>query len=159
LGSIRGRETIRNAAGQGLVELAILLPFLLLLMVGVADVGRMFYLSIELTGAARAGVQYGAQNPVTAIDGPGMVLRAQQEAADVVGTWWGTATNFTATTSLFCQCQDGSVVACTSLGCSGPQFTFVRVDTSADFHPLTAFLGMPASITFRGRAIMRVSNG
>jgi hypothetical protein len=33
------------------------------------------------------------------------------------------------------------------------------VDTSADFRPVTAFLGLPSLVTVRGKAIMRVSNG
>ena len=52
-----------------------------LLLLGVTDVGRMVYLTMELTGAARAGVQYGAQNPLTAMDDGRMVTAARQEKA------------------------------------------------------------------------------
>lgn len=42
------------------MELAIVMPMLVVLMVGAVDYGRIFYWSMELTAAARAGAQYGA---------------------------------------------------------------------------------------------------
>jgi len=50
-------------AGANLVEMALILPFLLLLMVGVVDVGRAFYYYISLTNAAREGVRLASQFP------------------------------------------------------------------------------------------------
>ena len=41
--------------GQSLVELAFIMPTLLLLVVGVVDMGRAFYTSIAIQGAAEAG--------------------------------------------------------------------------------------------------------
>lgn len=48
--------------GQTLVELAIILPILLLLILGAMDFGRMFVTKIVLTNAARAGANYLAYN-------------------------------------------------------------------------------------------------
>lgn len=44
--------------GQALVEVAILLPMLLLLVLGAMDFGRMFFTKIVLTNAAREGANY-----------------------------------------------------------------------------------------------------
>lgn len=53
----------RRRAGQALVELALVLPFLTLLLLGAADLGRAFYLKTEITGAARAGMRLGVVGP------------------------------------------------------------------------------------------------
>lgn len=49
--------------GQAAAELALLLPFLAILLAGVIDVGRGFYARIELTNAVREGARYGASHP------------------------------------------------------------------------------------------------
>lgn len=45
--------------GQAATELAISIPVLVLLMLGVTDLARAFYLSVEINGAARAGARAG----------------------------------------------------------------------------------------------------
>ncbi len=49
--------------GANLVEMALILPLLLVLLVGVADVGRAFFTYISLTNAAREGVRFASQFP------------------------------------------------------------------------------------------------
>ena len=43
---------------QALIEFALLLPVLLLLLMGAIDFGRLFYVKIVLTNAAREGANY-----------------------------------------------------------------------------------------------------
>jgi hypothetical protein len=89
-----------------------------------------------------------------------MVQAAKQDAADIGGNWWGTPTNFTATATHFCQCPDGSASSCGSGACSGgQQFTLVEVDTTASCKPMFNYVGLPTTITLKGKAILRVSNG
>lgn len=52
-----------SLAGQGLVEFALTLPLLILIMVGVLDLGRLYFASMTVTNAAREGARYGAANP------------------------------------------------------------------------------------------------
>lgn len=49
----------RGQRGQAATELAISIPVLVLLMLGVTDLARAFYLSVEINGAARAGARAG----------------------------------------------------------------------------------------------------
>lgn len=42
---------------QGLVEFALIMPIVLLLLAGIADIGRAVYFSIQLTNAAEQGVR------------------------------------------------------------------------------------------------------
>lgn len=61
----------RRRRGQSLVELGVALPFLLLLMLGTLDLGRMFFDYIELRNAVREGAAYGSRFPAdTAGVGP-----------------------------------------------------------------------------------------
>jgi Flp pilus assembly protein TadG len=52
----------KKNAGQSLVEFAITLPLLLLLVVGVFDLGRVIYYYSAVLNAAREGARYGAVN-------------------------------------------------------------------------------------------------
>ncbi len=54
---------INEQAGQSLVELAISLPVLLLIVLGLADVGRAFYYTSAITNAAREGAIFASRQP------------------------------------------------------------------------------------------------
>jgi len=54
----RGRES-GGDRGQALVEMALMLPVLVLLLVGVFDLGRAVWLSNSLATAVREGTRYG----------------------------------------------------------------------------------------------------
>ena len=47
-----------KSRGQSLVEFALLLPLLFLVIFGAIDFGRMFFIKIALTNAAREGANY-----------------------------------------------------------------------------------------------------
>lgn len=49
--------------GQGLVEFALILPLLLLIILGIIEFGRAFYIYSNLFNAAREGTRYGMTNP------------------------------------------------------------------------------------------------
>ncbi len=53
----------RRDSAQSLVEIALTLPFLLLLLLGVVDLGRMYYTYVTVANAAREGARYGAGHP------------------------------------------------------------------------------------------------
>jgi hypothetical protein len=57
------RRASWDERGQGLVELALALPLLLLILLGIADLGRAFYYTVMITGAAREAAAYAAGNP------------------------------------------------------------------------------------------------
>lgn len=52
-----------DEAGQGLVEFALTLPILLLILLGIADLGRAFYYTVMISSAAREAAAYAATNP------------------------------------------------------------------------------------------------
>lgn len=50
--------------GQSLVELALLLPLLVLIMAGALDLARVYDAYVSITNASREGARYGAVNPI-----------------------------------------------------------------------------------------------
>lgn len=63
------REVVRRFAvdehGTSMIELAIVLPVMLLLMVSIAEFGRFFYTYATLAKATRAGARYMSAQPYT----------------------------------------------------------------------------------------------
>lgn len=57
----RGHE--RRSRGQALVETALILPILLILVMGVIDIGRVIFAHVQLQEATHEGALYGAYNP------------------------------------------------------------------------------------------------
>jgi Flp pilus assembly protein TadG len=52
--------------GQSAAEFGLVLPVLALMLVVVADFGRVFFVSVAVNNAARAGAQFGSQSLATA---------------------------------------------------------------------------------------------
>ena len=53
------KDTLKSGhKGQDLVEFAVMLPFLLIILIGVIDLGRVFHASIAIANASRTGARY-----------------------------------------------------------------------------------------------------
>lgn len=153
-------------SGQALIELAVSLPLFVLLLLGAAEFGRLAYLAIEVTDAAKAAAQYGSQNATTMLDTPGMLLVAQKSAPFV----YANCTNFTATPQLplTCTCMaSGSpnpstpnATTCATNCPSGSYLVYVlQISTSASCNPIFHAPGFSAAnITLRGSAVQEVLN-
>ncbi len=57
------RPSRHGERGQSLVETALSLPFLVLIVLGLADVGRVYYYAVAITSAAHEGAVHAARNP------------------------------------------------------------------------------------------------
>jgi Flp pilus assembly protein TadG len=80
-------QRLRSRRAQAMVETALILPFLTLLTLGAADLGRAFYLHLEITGAARAGMRNAIQGTGNKI---GDALRSEPNTAILNdATTWG----------------------------------------------------------------------
>jgi Flp pilus assembly protein TadG len=128
-----------------MVEFAIVLPLLALLITGLIDFGRYTYDAILAANAARAAVQYGAQNLETAKDTTGMQTAGLADAKNLSG--------LTVTPSGYCTVS-GAVGGCTGSGA----VAYVKVVTSGVFSPLVKYPGLPSSVTVTGSAVMRVED-
>jgi Flp pilus assembly protein TadG len=147
-------------SGQSIVEVALMLPFLLLLLLGVIEVGRFLYIGILVGNAARAGAAYGTQSLVKSVDTTGISTAAKndfQNNGQGVGT-------LTVTSSVSCGCDSGGTItaqACTGVGAgvcaAGNWSVTVSVTASGTFSALFSYPGIPTSMTISKTAVMRVN--
>lgn len=144
----------RAQAGSALIEFVIALPLLMLLLLGVVEIGRYAYFAIQVGNAARAGVQYGAQNGVTALDTAGMISAAKADGNNSIA-----ALNVTPSSS--CQCWDGS--SGTPVPCSGScpagshLVEYVQVTVSGTVNPLFHYPMLPSTLNVSNTATMRIA--
>jgi len=73
------RTTVRNQRGAALVEMALVLGLLLLLVMGIVDLGRAYNSYITITNASREGARYASRFPT---DGPGIVSATRLEVTN-----------------------------------------------------------------------------
>ncbi len=142
--------------GQSAVEFALIVPVLVLTLVVISDFGRIFFISIAVNNAARAGAQYGSQTNTTAADSAGMLSEASTDGADIP--------NFNTPTASQCTCgtpNPPTTPACSTISSiycadASSNAVFVTVDTSATFNTILSYPGVPSSMTLKGQAIMQV---
>ena len=136
-------------SGQALVEVAISAMLLVLVLMGMCECGILEYDAIEVTSAARAGVQYGAQSRTTAVDISGIQTAALADGSNVSG--------LKATATRFCSCSDGTASTCSSGDCSASHIVqYVQVNTAVTITPPFHIPALPQSFNLTGLAVMRV---
>jgi Flp pilus assembly protein TadG len=166
-----------SQSGQALVELAIILPMLLILALGVIEIGRYAYIAILVGNAARAGAAYGAQSNQQSNDPTGI-----QNAAlyDFAGSTSSTspavpATNglmystLTVTSTTSCGCDSAGTVITSpcnvAAGNADPGtcpvgtrwIVFVSVTANGIFSSIFNYPGIPSPITISRTAIVPVA--
>ncbi len=148
--------------GQSAVELAVVVPVLALLLVVVADFGRVFFVSVAVNNAARAGAQYGSEKPQNAANFPGMELAASTDFGCVAsgGVTCPNFPNWSTPTATQCTCKAANpqtVTLCDASYCThAPTAIYVTVSTSATYNTLLSYPGVQNSYTLTGKAIMQV---
>jgi Flp pilus assembly protein TadG len=132
------------------VELAVSLPLLAVVLLGTIDFGRLFYRTMAVTHAARAGAQYGAQSVGTATDHTGMQTAATSAATDI-------PTGFSVSATHFCTCfatGTETSITCTA-ACSGQRRVYTQVTGTANFSTLVNYPGMPHTVSIARVVVMR----
>jgi Flp pilus assembly protein TadG len=136
--------------GQALIEMAISLPILIGLLLGIIEVGRYAYLAIVVTNSARAGAIYGAQNLVNAVNTTGIATAAQNDAN------LGTGLNVNSTSELLPiggSEPNNYLPPCTTIADGDSPLPYVIVQTS--YTAKSLFTSTP--MTFHGCAQMQVA--
>ncbi|HEX3458358.1 MAG TPA: TadE/TadG family type IV pilus assembly protein [Candidatus Baltobacteraceae bacterium] len=141
-------------AGTSLIEFALVAPVFLFMLVGIIEVGRYTYFGIVAAHAARAGVQYGSQNLVTAASPPGGAIEnaALNDAGNLSG--------WKATHAIICT-NAGAQITCpiSASGVIGPNLVYyVQVKVTGSVSSLLQYPGIPPQSSFTATATMRVAN-
>jgi Flp pilus assembly protein TadG len=96
------RRRLCSESGQSLIELALLTPVLLIMVIGVAEMGRFAYFGVLVGNAARAGAAWGAQNLPSSADAADINTAAQTDFKNGAGL-----TGLTVTSAPLCTCDNG----------------------------------------------------
>ena len=150
------RRRIRCNRGTSMIEFAIAAPVFTLLLVGIMEIGQYAYFAILATHAARAGVQYAAQNLQTAADastgGSGTKSAALQDAQNLA--------QWSVHSAIVCSVS-GQLTSCpanNTTSVSPNLVYYVQVQVSGTFTPLMKYPGLPTSVPITASATMPVGN-
>lgn len=136
-----------SQAGLALVEFAMILPLLMMLLIGLVELGRLAYFAVEIGNAAHAGAQYGSQSASNAVNTTGISNAAKADGINSISA-------LDVSSSVVCSCWTGSVTtstptaaACGQACASGRAVTYVQVTVSGTISPLFNYsaLGLPSS--------------
>lgn len=137
------RAALADTRGTSILEFALLLPILVLLLLGIIDIGRYADAAIVVASAARAGAQYGAQNLITAADQTGIANAAQLDAANnsVLNPNYAPPSGVQAPSAPVCGCPGSAVGSCSPLpSCNnGSPVVYLQVNASGEFKSLFSF--------------------
>jgi Flp pilus assembly protein TadG len=150
-------------SGQALVELAFVVPLLMILALGVIEIGRYAYIAILIGNAAHAGAAYGAQGHQQSFDSGGIANAAEYDfAGAITGSTNATTTatngqlvsKLSVSSATSCGCDSSGTV--TTFGCTvaagnpnpgscvtGRWVVVVTVTASGTFTPLFNYPGIP----------------
>ena len=155
------RTAARAESGSALVELAVAMPILLLLVVGTVDLGRVFYRSMAVAQAARAGAEYGAQSVSKSADTTGIKTAAKNAVSSDL-----TLLNSDLTVARTCECAtDAGAFSATSpantcdgTGCASPKHTVITVSVTASktFSTIISYPTIPHTVSITRTTKIRV---
>ena len=136
--------------GTAMVEFALVLPMLLLLLVGVLDLGFAIYDTLQVQAAATAGAQYAARN----------TWDSGAISAEVAGATGTPGITATPVPTQVCGCTDGgqfSVVGCATRCPSGTApGLYASVSAQLQYQPTLPYPGLPSPLTLTGQAYQRL---
>jgi hypothetical protein len=143
----RGRIGGSRTTGQTVLEMALLMPMLLMLLIGLIEIGRYAYFDILISNAARAGAQYGAQSVIQSADVNGIRAAAQNDGLAAM----------TITTAQECGCTAAGLGGCPTGGVCPLPLVYVKVTATDTYASLFSYPGLPRSLTLTSTVTMRVS--
>ncbi|MFP3855304.1 MAG: TadE/TadG family type IV pilus assembly protein [Anaerolineales bacterium] len=77
------KRTLRNGNyGQSLVEFSLIMTFLMILLAGAADFGRMYFIHLAMRDAAQEGASFGSTDPTNYAEIESRVRTAIGETID-----------------------------------------------------------------------------
>jgi Flp pilus assembly protein TadG len=150
----------RMESGQALVELGLMLPFLVLLLLGVVEMGRYAFLAILVGNAARAGTAYGVQSLPQSVDTIGIRTAARNDFKNNGQV----STNLSVSSTVACGCDSGGTVTsavCVATGAgtcpAGAHWVVVlSVTASGSFPSIFSYPFIPSPIAMTSTSSMRV---
>lgn len=127
-------KIFRRARGQAMVEFALIVPLLVLVLMGIFDLGRGVYAYNVLASAAREGARYGILSPSNTSG-----IQAQVASTAVLSP-----------INTVVECSDNGT---TFNSTCNPNRKFIRVTVTHTFQAITLFF---SNLTLTGRSMMAI---
>ena len=151
------KRLISSDGGAAIVELALVAPFLILLTIGIIDIGRFAHESITIGNAARAGAEFGAYSSVNSTNAPAIASAAQADATDV------SLLPTDVSSTMYCSCgatPGTTVTTCNptpTCASSDHLDSFVSVTVTKSFSSLINYPGIASTLTLTKTATQEIS--
>jgi Flp pilus assembly protein TadG len=144
------RRLLADRKGVTAVEFAIVAPVLVIVCVGIIDMGLAIYTDMQVKNAAQTGAQYAVANGYHPDD-----IAAQAKAGSTLGSL-----SMSPAPAQFCGCPGATGVSSTSCSAvcadgSSPG-TFVTVSAQASYSTLVPYPGLPSSFQFNESSTVRL---
>jgi Flp pilus assembly protein TadG len=127
----------RKSRGQSLVEVALVLPILVMLLLGLLDFGRAYYTIVALRDAADEGAAFGATNPSNVA---GIRRRAAEASRALVNI------------------QESEVSVSAPVLATGKPITVTVTTTLVLYTPFANTLVSDSTLTLRGHSVRSIIN-
>ena len=147
------RAKRRAMHGGSTAELALVLPFVLLAVLGISDFARACFQTIAVANAAQAGAKFGAHSPQNATNELGIHNAVLAELGDTVQP-----EEVTIVADRHCECPDGNAIDCDEGTCgleASSKRIFVSVRVEKPFEMMFSYPGMPESFVLTREAHVR----
>ncbi|MGA8575030.1 MAG: TadE/TadG family type IV pilus assembly protein [Candidatus Cybelea sp.] len=152
------KRFFHSERGTSLLEFALVAPIFIFLLIGITEVGRYTYFSILAAHAARAGVQYAAQNLQTAADAN--TNSASSHTAAAAAQDAQSLSNWTVHSSIVCTVngQPSPCPANNANSVSPSLVYYVKVTVSGTFRSLLNYPGIPTNVPISTADVQRVGS-
>lgn len=149
----------KDDAGAAAVEFALIAPMLLLMALGVNELGTIVHERAVLKSAARSGTQAAFSATLTTSAGITAAVASMTTAADLAITNSGIGGSVTYTESspkITCQCSDDTVITCVTGTCATGSVRYIAtVAMSRTYTPLGVNLtGLPGGFNINLGVLM-----
>ena len=141
---------LRQEDGNAMIEFSLVLPVMVLMLIGVVDLGLVLEQAMIVADSARAGAEF-AVPWANATNTTGMVAVATQSAGSVPG--------YSAVAANVCRCTPGgSAVSCSNRCANGAApAEYAQVTASATVPLIFGIQGLPAAIPLSSTAEVRTT--
>lgn len=141
---------LKSDSGAAAVEFAMTAPLLILLMVGIFDMGSYIRDRMRLEQISRAAVDYVMQG--------GQDENIKQDVVSYYDQAGTDAGLYDVSSERVCTCSDGVAQSCSAVSCGSGDYSrqYVEVTINRTYTTLFDYPGIPHSINLAGSARMRL---
>ncbi len=147
------RKFYKSQDGVAATEFALISPVLVVMLIGVIDVGFYTNEKMKAESAARATVEYllssGEEENILE-DVLSLFFQDRDESSNEDISW---SNDLAVETGYVCECSDGEEISCTASCDSGDyRRRYVEATVTKNYHPFMAYPGLPSSMPVEGYA-------